>query len=122
MDSLLLNGPILHCLLWVTRGVFEIPRDLRSMTRVTCAEVISLHVCQYNFSHIGKIHDQGAYEMTNTFQHVYTVWKLDTFLSFTIHGKCKLYSFRVRLMHGDETGTAPCPHTAKLFLVCQRHR
>lgn len=66
MDSLLLNGPILHCLLWVTRGVFEIPRDLSSMTRVTCAEVISLHVCQYNFSHIGKIHDQGAYEMTKT--------------------------------------------------------
>lgn len=31
MDSLLLNGPILHCLLWVTRCVFKIHRDLRSM-------------------------------------------------------------------------------------------
>lgn len=31
MDSLLLNGPILHCLLWVTRCVFEMCWDLRSM-------------------------------------------------------------------------------------------
>lgn len=33
---------------------------------VACAEVISLHVCHYNFCHIDKMHDQGAYRVTKT--------------------------------------------------------
>lgn len=36
MDSLILNGPILHCLLWVTHCVFEMCWDPRSMVLYRC--------------------------------------------------------------------------------------
>lgn len=97
MDSLVLNGSILHCLLWVTHCVFESRWDLRSMALygyTSCAVVISLHVCQYNFSFIDKMHDQGTYKETKRHYSMFTFFENEiiTFLSFPIHRKCKWLS------------------------------
>lgn len=58
---------------------------------ITRAQVISLHVCHYDFSHIDIMHDQGAYKVAKRHYSMFLFFgnEITKFAPLTVHCKCK---------------------------------